>query len=68
MSTGALLALIVCAAVLLAAVGAVGFLTLVKAGIIVRHAVKPTHQDYGNYTLDQGREVRPEEERQGERS
>ncbi|HWQ16019.1 MAG TPA: hypothetical protein VNL77_24680 [Roseiflexaceae bacterium] len=67
-SSAVLLGLILCAVVLLAVLGAVGFLALVKAGVIVRHAVKPTHQDHGNYTLDQGREVRPEEERQSERS
>jgi len=29
----------------------------------VNQATKPTHLDTGNYTLDQGREVRPEEEK-----
>jgi hypothetical protein len=57
------LAVILCLVAVLAVVGAVGFVTLVKAGVIVRHATKPTHQDFGSYTLEQGREVRPEEER-----
>jgi hypothetical protein len=39
------------------------FFTLLKLGVIVREASRPAIQDYGNYTLDQGREVRPEEER-----
>jgi hypothetical protein len=60
------IAVIFCLVAVLAVVGTVGFVTLVKAGVIVRHATKPTHQDFGSYTLEQGREVRPEEERQGE--
>lgn len=51
-----------CALVALAVLGVGGFLVLLKLGIIVREAQRPTYQDYGSYTLDQGREVRPEEE------
>ena len=39
------------------------FFVLLKLGVIVREASRPTIQDYGDYSLDQGREVRPEEER-----
>jgi len=53
---------ILCLIVVLAAIGAVGFVVALKMGVIVHQATKPTHLDTGNYTLDQGREVRPEEE------
>jgi hypothetical protein len=59
---GSMIGLVLCLAVVLVAVGAIGVVTLIKAGVIVRHATKPTHQDYGTYTLSQGREVRPEED------
>ncbi len=52
-----------CALVALAAIGVGVFFALLKLGVIVREASRPTIQDYGNYSLDQGREVRPEEER-----
>nr|PZN36462.1 MAG: hypothetical protein DIU80_00225 [Chloroflexota bacterium] len=67
MTFGSLFALIACLVVVFLVVGAVGFVTLLKAGVIVRHATKPTHQDFSNYTLSQGREVRPEEEQRAER-
>ena len=47
----------------LVAIGAGVFVALLKLGVIVREASRPAIQDYGNYSLDQGREVRPEEER-----
>jgi hypothetical protein len=56
--------LIVCALVALAVIGVGGFLVLVKFGVIVHEATRPPLQDHGSYSLDQGREVRPEEERQ----
>ena len=59
-----LLFAIVCAVVALAVLGVGGFLVLLKLGVIVREASRPTYQDHGNYSLDQGREVRPEEEQQ----
>jgi hypothetical protein len=59
-----LLLLAFCALVALAAIGVGVFFVLLKLGVIVREASRPTIQDYGNYSLDQGREVRPEEERQ----
>lgn len=54
--------LLICALVALSALGVGGFLVLLKLGVIVREAGRPTYQDHGSYTLDQGREVRPEEE------
>ena len=59
-----LILLALCALVALAAIGLGTFLVLVKLGVIVREASRPTYQDFGDYSLDQGREVRPEEERQ----
>jgi hypothetical protein len=52
-----------CALVALAVIGAGAFFVLLKLGVIVHEASRPTIQDYGDYSLDQGREVRPEEER-----
>jgi hypothetical protein len=49
--------------VALAAVCVGVFFVLLKLGVIVHEASRPTVQDYGDYSLDQGREVRPEEER-----
>jgi hypothetical protein len=63
MATLTLVLLVFCAIVLLAVVGAGAFLVLVKLGVIVREASRPTYQDAGDYRIDQGREVRPEEER-----
>jgi hypothetical protein len=53
---------IVCALAALVVLGIGGFIVLLKLGVIVREAGRPTFQDNGNYSLDQGREVRPEEE------
>ena len=55
--------LFVCAVVALAVIGLAVFLVLLKLGVIVREASRPTYQDYGDYQLDQGREVRPEDQR-----
>jgi hypothetical protein len=55
--------LIACALVALAVIGVGGFIVLLKLGVIVREAGRPTYQDHSSYSLDQGREVRPEEER-----
>ena len=55
--------LFVCAVVALAVIGLAVFLVLLKLGVIVREASRPTYQDYGDYRLDQGREVRPEDQR-----
>jgi hypothetical protein len=52
-----------CALVALAAIGVGTFFALLKLGVIVREASRPAIQDYGDYSLDQGREVRPEEDR-----
>lgn len=62
------LALIVlCGLLIMAVLGVGGFFVLLKLGIIVREAQRPTYQDYGTYTLDQGREVRPEQEQPARR-
>jgi hypothetical protein len=63
MTTLPLTLLIVCGIVALSVIGIGGFLVLLKLGVIVREASRPTYQDHGSYSLDQGREVRPEEER-----
>jgi hypothetical protein len=52
-----------CALVVLCAIGVGVFFVLLKLGVIVHEASRPAIQDYGDYSLDQGREVRPEEER-----
>lgn len=54
---------ILCLILLLVVVGVAGFIVALKLGVIVHQATKPTHLDTANYTLDQGREVRPEEDR-----
>jgi len=54
---------IVCALVALIVVGVSVLLILLKLGVIVRAAAQPAYQDYSDYSLDQGREVRPEDER-----
>lgn len=58
----AVLGMVACLVALLLVAGVIGMVTLVKAGIIVRHATRPGLQDRGDYTLDQGHEVRPESE------
>jgi hypothetical protein len=58
-----LILLAFCALIVLATIGVGTFFVLLKLGVIVREASRPTIQDYGDYSLDQGREVRPEEER-----
>jgi hypothetical protein len=62
MSTLPLGLIIICAIVAVAAIGVSGFLVLLKLGVIVREASKPTYLDSGDYSIGQGREVRPEEE------
>jgi hypothetical protein len=57
-----LVALVVCGVVLLFAVGAGLITLLIKAGVIVREARRPPHMDAGDYRLDQGRDVRSEDE------
>jgi hypothetical protein len=58
-----LILLAFCALIVLIAIGAGVFVVLLKLGVIVREASRPAVQDFGDYSLDQGREVRPEEER-----
>jgi hypothetical protein len=57
-----LMLLALCALVALAAIGVGTFFVLLKLGVIVREASRPSYHDYSDYSLDQGREVRPEEE------
>ncbi len=57
-----IMGLVVCGVVLLFVVGA-GLITfLIKAGVVVREAQRPPHIDTGDYRLNQGREVRSEDE------
>lgn len=56
--------MVICAAVLLLGIGVGGMaLLLIKFGVIASHAARPSIEDRGSYSLDQGREVRPEHER-----
>jgi hypothetical protein len=57
--------LVVCAVVLLFVVSVGLFTFLVKVGVIVRQAQRPVHMDSGDYRLEQGHEVRAEEDRRG---
>jgi hypothetical protein len=59
--------LIACLFAALLVVGVIGFVTLLKAGVIVRQAAKPREIDRSSYSLNQGREVRPEIEQPEER-
>ena len=63
MTSLSLLLVVLCAIGLLAILGVSGFLVLVKLGVIVREASRPAYQDSGDYRIDQGREVRPEDDR-----
>ena len=51
-----------CASIAFVVLGLGVFFALLKLGVIVRESQRPVHQDFGTYTLSQGREVRPEEE------
>lgn len=57
-----IVALVVCGMALLLVVGAALITFLIKAGVIVRAARQPPHMDAGDYRLNQGREVRSEDE------
>jgi hypothetical protein len=63
MTTLSLLLVVLCAIGLVAVLGVGGFMLLVKLGVIVREASRPAYQDSGDYRIDQGREVRPEDDR-----
>jgi hypothetical protein len=63
MITLTLLLVIFCGIVILAVLGVGVFFVLLKLGVIVRESSRPAYQDAGDYRLEQGREVRPEEER-----
>jgi hypothetical protein len=62
MIASSLVLAIICGLLAIAVIGVGGFIVLLKLGVIVREARRPTYQDHGSYSLDQGREVRPEEE------
>jgi hypothetical protein len=57
-----LIGFIFCGIILLVSVGFGIFILLVKLGVIVREAQRPPHQDTGVYTLNQGHEVRAEDQ------
>jgi hypothetical protein len=63
MTTLVLIMLVFCGIVAAVVLGFGGFMLLVKLGVIVREAQLPPYQDAGDYRIDQGREVRPEEDR-----
>lgn len=63
LSFALIVVLALCAVVLLAVVGVGLFTFLVKIGVIIKQAQRPPHIDKGNYRLDQGREVRAEDDR-----
>jgi hypothetical protein len=63
MTTLSLLLLVLCMIGLLVVLSVGAFLVLVKLGVIVREASRPTYQDSGDYRIDQGRDVRPEDDR-----
>lgn len=56
--------LALCGIVLLVILGSALITFLMKVGVIVQHAQRPPHVDAGDYRLDQGREVRPEDEQE----
>jgi len=56
------LLIVFCAIGVLAVLGVGVFLVLLKLGVIVRESSRPAYQDAGDYRLDQGREVRPDQD------
>lgn len=58
-----MLLLFLCGAVLLVVLAGGGILLLIKMGVILHEAQKPALTDTSEFRLDQGREVRPEHER-----
>ena len=56
--------IIICLIVVALVIGAAGLVVALKLGVIFQQASKPTVEDTSSYSLDQGREVRPELERQ----
>ncbi|HEU5011314.1 MAG TPA: hypothetical protein VFT66_02135 [Roseiflexaceae bacterium] len=57
-----LIVLVLCGIVVVALVLSVSIVAFIKLGVLFRHAAEPPHHDHGTYTLDQGREVRPEQD------
>ncbi len=50
-----------CAVVLVVILAWGTFWFLVQVGVVINEARKPPHIDAGDYRIEQGREVRPEE-------
>lgn len=57
MSTMFMIVMIVVVLIVIALIGLGIFWFLVQIGVIVQKAVEPPTQDYGSYSLDQGRDV-----------
>lgn len=67
MSFAILVLIVVCSIVLLGAVGWGMFLLLVQLGVIVNESRKPVYKDTNDYTLNQGRDVGRDEQRESQR-
>jgi hypothetical protein len=57
-----LVGVILCGVILLGVLGMGLFNLLLQLGVIVRESRRPPHLDSGDYRIDQGREVRSEEQ------
>ncbi|WP_322821563.1 hypothetical protein [Chloroflexus sp.] len=57
MSTLFLIAIIIGGLIVVALIGSDIFWFLIQIGVIVKKAAEPPTQDYGSYSLDQGRDV-----------
>ncbi|MGQ9482930.1 hypothetical protein [Chloroflexus sp.] len=57
MSTLLFIAIIIGGLIVVALIGSGLFWFLIQIGVIVKKAVEPPAQDYGSYSLDQGRDV-----------
>ena len=63
----ALLGIFFCGLILLLALGGTTFWILLQLGVIAAKAAEPPVQDHGNYSLQQGQEVRAEHDDQSSR-
>jgi hypothetical protein len=57
LSTLFFIVIIIAGLIVIALIGAGIFWFLVQIGVIVQKAAEPPTQDYGSYSLDQGRDV-----------
>lgn len=57
MSTMVIIVMIVVGLIVVALIGSGIFWFLVQIGVIVQKAAEPPTQDYGSYSLDQGRDA-----------